>query len=315
MLALCVESSFHRGMGHFYRALVVADHLRAAGADPKIYINDHAPALDILKARGFDFSIVDVSDVASGWEADVVRRDGIRVWINDRLDTDARHAARIKALGLPLATFDDRGSGAELADVHIAGLALDPEEPLTGRRVLRGLPYVVLDPAIARFRRIRQSPGSVVVTLGGADTHGVTLAVLRLLAAAGRAATVVTGPAFADDAELSELASHRFRIKKTVPSLIEEFSHHELAITAGGITPFEAGASGLPCIIIASEDFEVPIGKALARLGTAAFAGHRSRIDASVLTRELPLESMSRAGLEHIGLDGARRIAEVLLSL
>ena len=73
---------------------------------------------------------------------------------------------------------------------------------------------------------------------------------------------------------------------------MEEFSHYDLAITGGGITPFEANAAGLPCVVIANEDFEIPVGLGLEKLGGTVFAGHYSQIDAKLLSENLPIKKI-----------------------
>ncbi|NBX33612.1 MAG: glycosyl transferase, partial [Planctomycetes bacterium] len=281
-------------MGHFYRALNLAQGLRQAGKPCKFYLNRHDVSCPLLQEQGHTFEIVVLNDFTSGWEHKAIANDGITCWINDRLDTDARHAAHIKAAGIPLATFDDRGSGAAQADLHIAALAFDAQENLAGAKVLRGTDYLVLNPAIARHARARGSLTSVLVTLGGSDTYGITVKVVKALAAAGMGATVVLGPAFGHMAELEQVATDGFVIKRGVTSLIEEFAAHDLAITGGGITPFEANASGLPCIVIASELFEIPVGKALQKLGGSTYAGYHGDMRLPSLDA-LPLEQMSAA--------------------
>ena len=118
-----------------------------------------------------------------GWEADAARSLHASVWINDRLDTTAEHVECIKATGLPVVTFDDRGTGAQLSDLNVAALVFEPEEiaRLQGERLLIGVNHLILDPAIAHFRRARTHITSVLVSLGGADTYGATVKVVRLL--------------------------------------------------------------------------------------------------------------------------------------
>jgi spore coat polysaccharide biosynthesis predicted glycosyltransferase SpsG len=315
MFALCIESSHQRGMGHFYRSLVLAGALTQAGLRCKFYINNHEPSQAILRARGFAFDVVTFADHDGEWERRFIARDGIAVWINDRHRTDAAHAVHIKDAGLPLVTFDDRGTGAAYADLHIAGLAFDKAETLGGARVLRGLDYLILNPDIARVRRPRRGGNKIIVTMGGADTYGITVTVMRHLAAAGRSATVILGPSFAHHRELEAVISPAFSIKQSVASLIDELDSHDLAITAGGMTPIEACAAGVPCIIVAAEDFEIPSGRALVALGGAVFAGHYSEMDAGVFSRDLPLAAMSKAALAGVKLDGTRRVVEALVAL
>jgi spore coat polysaccharide biosynthesis predicted glycosyltransferase SpsG len=314
MHAICIEASHQRGLGHLFRALHLARRLAAQGAAPLILVNDDARARAVLKQAGLRHQAVPLKDTAAEWEAAVIREHRVRVWINDRYSTDARHAARVKAEGVGLATFDDKGTGAALADVHFAALWFDGEPP-PGKTVLRGLDYLILDPAILQLRRPRSAPGSIVVSLGGSDTYGVTVKVLRHLRDAGKAATVVLGPAFAHDQELEAVLTPAFTVRRGVPSLPEEFSRHELAVTGGGITAFEAAAAGLPAIIVANETFEVAPARHLESLGCALFAGFHAALDAQAFAAELPLERMSRAGMAHVSVAGVENVARALAAL
>lgn len=302
-------------MGHFYRAVNLANALTDAGYTCKFYLNENLPSLDLLKEQSYEFEVVDLADVTSGWEDNIITRDRIKVWVNDRLDTDQLHAARIKAHNIPLVTFDDHGTGAALSDINIAALAFDERETLDGARILFGVDYMILNPEIIKYKRLRKSINSVIITLGGSDTYGVTVKIVKFLAARGQGATIVIGPAFMHNKELEDTLTSDFIVKRSVPSLIEEFAKHDLAITGGGITPFEANASGLPCIVIANEIFEVPVGKELERLGGAVFAGFHEDLDFETFELNLPIGTMSHNGMTHINLDGCNRVVQVLSEL
>lgn len=315
MFALCIESSHARGMGHFYRALNLAEGLAKAGLSYTFYLNDHAPSRQILVERGVPHRVVDLEDFTGNWETSLIQQDGITLWLNDRLDTDLRHAEKIKATGIPLVTFDDRGMGATLADLHIAALAFDEQERLGGTKLLRGADYLILNPQISDYTRLRKHLVNILVTLGGSDTYGVTIRVVQLLKEMDLTATIVVGPGFMHMDMLDEVLAEGFTLKRGVPSMIEEFYRHDLAITGGGITPFEANASGLPCVVIANELFEIPVGVALQKLGGSFFAGHHESLSSPLFTTDLPLEQMSRAGMRNIGLRGTQRVIGALLEL
>ena len=315
MFALCIESSHLRGMGHFYRALNLAEGFAQAGLPYQLYLNDHAPSRQILIERRVPHRIVNLEDLAGDWETSLIRQDGITLWLNDRLDTDIRHTQRIKATGIPLATFDDRGTGAALADLHIAALAFDEQERLEGARLLRGTDYLILNPQIGDYARLRKQLSRILVTLGGSDTYGVTVKVVQLLKEMGHSATIVVGPAFKHMDKLDKVLTGNFSLKRGVPSIIEEFYRHDLAITGGGITPFEANASGLPCVVIANELFEIPVGKELQRLSGSIFVGHHETLSSPLFGADLPLEQMSQAGMHCIGLQGTQRVIGALLEL
>jgi spore coat polysaccharide biosynthesis predicted glycosyltransferase SpsG len=189
------------------------------------------------------------------------------------------------------------------------------DEDVPGKRVLRGVKYLILNPEINRFKRVRSKLSNLLVTMGGSDTHGATIKVVELLINRNFSATVIVGPGFEHHEALGRIAGHGITIKHSVPSLIKEFNQYDLAITGGGITPFEANASGLPCLVIANEQFEIPVAVKLQELGGSIFIGHHEDINFSVLSQDIPLEKMSRAGMENITTDGVNHVIAELLNL
>ena len=315
MYALCIESSHARGMGHFYRSLNLAEALQAAGHACIFYLNAHESSCRILAEHGWRYRIVDFRDTSSDWLSPLIRQDDIEVWVNDRLDTVLHQAQFVKANAIPLVTFDDRGQGAALADLHVAALAFDPQEPLAGAVILRGADYLILNPQVTEFARERRAPGSILVTLGGSDTYGVTVKVVNELKLRGLAATIVIGPGFAHTYALTATVTPAFTLKYGVRSMIREFFRHDLAITGGGITPFEANASGLPCIVVANEQFEIPVGLALQARGGAVFSGYHESMQLPTDLAALPLVDMSRAGMRSYGPQGTQRVVAALQEL
>jgi spore coat polysaccharide biosynthesis predicted glycosyltransferase SpsG len=298
-------------MGHLYRALSLAAALAERGWSFIILINDYQPSQSILRDQGVPFHVVSLME-NDNWEREMIRRHGITVWINDRLDTTLNHAQRVRQEGARLVTFDDRGAGASLADVHFAALCFEDEAKLMGAKVFTGVRYLALNPEIARFRRKRETDASLVVTLGGTDTYGVTLRIVMLLATRRTKVTVITGPGFKHSSELESILPAGFILKKGVSSLAQEFSFHDFAVTGGGITPFEANAAGLPCIIVANEWFEVPIGRFLQEQGGAVFAGHFSELDESVFDRHFDIKTMSEAAMQAVTFDGLDNVCREL---
>jgi spore coat polysaccharide biosynthesis predicted glycosyltransferase SpsG len=298
-------------MGHFYRALNLLALFKERHVPHVLLVNDYPIALELLRKRGIGFETV-LLDGPAGWEGALIRKHGIRTWIDDRLDTDAGHAGAVKAEGVRLVTFDDRGSGAPLADLHVAALAFDDGDRLAGARVLTGTRYLILDPAIERFRKVRTKVRSILVTLGGTDTYGVTVKVVGMLKELGRTATVILGPGFRHERELASALTPQFDVRRGVPSLIREFPAFDLAITGGGITAFEASASGLPCVVIANEWFEVPAARYLEREGCSVFAGHHGDLRAASLRLADDVEAMSRAGIAAITTRGVEHVYEAL---
>lgn len=315
MFALAIESSHQKGMGHLFRAMNFMDFLVSKNEPFIVFINNDRTACDILTSRGIRFDTVDLTDHESDWESDLITRYGIDVWVNDMLDTDIKYARNIKKNNIKLVTFDDRGNGAEIADIHVAALAFASGGDPKGNMVLAGHEYLILNKDIARFKRVRKKINTILVTLGGSDTYGVTLKVVKILMDLKKKATIHIGPSFNHLEELECMVHNNYNIINNVPSLIEEFYKYDIAITGGGITPFEANASGLPCIIIANELFEIPNGLLLSEIGSSVFAGYYIDIRTNLFDMDFEIEKMSISGINTITLNGAENIYRHILAL
>lgn len=309
MFALCLESSHLRGMGHLFRMLRFAQFLREQEQACVFFLNEHQQAFRILEQSGFDYAVAPLQDIESCWEANLISRYGIDVWVDDRLDTAREHALHVRDAGARLVSFDDRGEGAELADINVAALVFDHVGRLRGGKVLSGPKYLVLDPQIDAYRRVRSGLGKVVVSMGGSDTYGVTLQIVEALRYSQVPVAIIVGPGFEHMQALRQILPESFELKVNVPSLVEAFYEFDLAFTAGGVTPFEAAASGLPCVVVATEDFEVSVGRYLESTGSCVFAGHYQQMrEINLPALAEHIHKMSHLGLESFDTQGAERI-------
>jgi spore coat polysaccharide biosynthesis predicted glycosyltransferase SpsG len=297
-------------MGHVFRGLNLADALRKEGLDCFFVINNDQRSIEIIQSRNFIFEVVCSYD-DSTWEAGIIQRRGVCVWVNDRLNTSERHATALKELNIGMVTFDDLGYGARWADLHVAALpGIYKKNILAGNKILTGTDYLILNPEIRHHRRVRKNIEKILVSLGGSDTYGVTVTVARILKQLGITPTILLGPNFQHRQELSVEIDGGFCIKEAVPSMILELAKYDLAITGGGITPFEANALGLPCIIIANEVHEIENAEYLESLGCSLFAGYYEQLRPEVFTTDLDIETMSNNGLTRVPCDGAAKIAQ-----
>lgn len=272
-------------------------------------LNNDKKSIDILKKNNFLYKIVNLENNSANWELDLIKKYKILYWINDRLDTKIEHTKKIKEQNIKLITFDDLGTGSEYYHLNICGLFFKKNN-LKGNKVLKGVNYLILNNEIDTFKRERTKIKHILVTLGGSDTYGVTVKVLKLLKECNIKATIHIGPSFSHIKELNALLTPDYPIINFIPSLIEEFSKYDLAITGGGVTPFEANASGLPCLVIANELFEIQNGEFLEELGSSKFLGYYDKIDKNSLLNldKLNIRSMSLNGLTNINTNAIDKI-------
>lgn len=314
MFGICIESSHKKGMGHFFRMLNFIECLDENKEKFIILINEDKISDEILKEKGLPFRFVDLNDDVTNWETDMIKEFKIDVWLNDRLETKAAHAKNVRSNNICLVTIDDLGVGAELSNLHFAAMPCIFNNAPKGEKVYAGIEYIILNKEIDQYRRVRGKndkqgkQGKLLVTLGGSDTYGATIKVVKILKNLSKPADVIIGPSFKHRKELLDIAGDQFSIKCYAPSLIEEFSNYDIAITGGGITPFEANASGLPCIVIANEPHEMENAMFLEQLGSSVFAGSHDNIDEFLFSTKLDVRKMSEIGLSSINTSAAEKI-------
>lgn len=312
MLAICVECSHQRGMGNLFRSLNIAHWLDEHGIKYIFLINDDQKSLAYLNKRAIEYEVVDLWDYDSNWEKVCIGKYHINRWINDRMATDARHAAHVKNCGVKLCTFDDTGGGAAYADQNFCPMVLERQDRLEGKEVFSGSAYMILNPEISLYRRARKEKKRILITLGGSDTYGVSVQVVDAVKRLPYDFTVVTGYCFGHEAELEQAAlDSKVQIIRTVPSMMEYFSHFDMAITGGGVTPFEAIASGLPCVIVANEHHEEQVGRFFAKSGCAAYLGYYQDAAYSRLgeyLRNSNVSAMSARALDLLKMDGLENV-------
>lgn len=310
MIIICIESSHQRGMGHFYRALNILEYFKRVNERALVVINQDKASVQILDDKKIPYEVVDYTDTASNWEKDIIQKNRADVWFIDKFQTGLELAEHVKETGIILAAIDDCGLGAELVDLHFCAMLF---RNIKGKRIFAGKEYVILNPEIARYRKQRTEMKKLLVTLGGSDTYGVTVKVVEILKKHGQSADIVIGPNFRHRDMLEKEIDSRFTIYNIVPSLIEKFYDYDLAITGGGITCFEANASGLPCIIIANELHEIAIGRYLASFKGAKFAGYYQDIaDEDIDIGGIDVREMSMAALQAVPLNGMENIYKAI---
>jgi len=288
--------------------------LKTKNKDFIFIINNNEKLINILKSHYIAFEIVDLDDDKRNWEKNIALRYNIIYWVNDRLKTTKQHALNVNRSNVKLITFDDFGPGSNLSDISIYGLA--NKGNCQGKKILQGVEYLILNEEIDLYKKIRKGVKKILVSLGGSDTYGVTIKILKLLKKHHIKATIHIGPSFLHKHELKQELTSNYKVKVYTPSLIKEFANYDLAITGGGITPFEANASGLPCLIIANELFEIENGYFLESVNSSRFLGYYQNIDETIFSNLncLDINLMSQNGMQILNTNAVQKIYENIIN-
>jgi len=315
-IALAIEGSNTRGMGHVFRSLLYVQYLKSHNIDFVYLINDDSKTIDVLKKNNIDYILVNYSDIKSNWEADIIHNNGIDVWFNDKFETSLELERHIHEQNILFACLDDVGAGAVEADLYFAGMIYPSLEKPIGKKYYSGTEYVTLNPEIDFYKKKRKKLKRIVISMGGSDPHEVTIDLVKELKSFDYDIDIVIGPNFKKKRELEMINGGRFHIYQNIPSLIEFFSHYDLAITGGGVTCCEANAAGLPCFVIANAPHEINTGKWLEEMGGCKYLGNYENWSRDILKsiNSLELEKMSIKGMKNFDTKAIERIFSVIKS-
>ena len=87
---ICIESSHLKGMGHLYRSLILFDEL-SKHYNVIFLINRNIVTQNILEDKSVKYLMVDLDDIESNWEQEIIKKYKINFWINDRLNLSLIH--------------------------------------------------------------------------------------------------------------------------------------------------------------------------------------------------------------------------------
>lgn len=306
MIAFSIESSHKRGMGHLFRSMKIANSINRKNI---FFINRHTKSLNILKKNNFKFISFDTKKKIN--IKYLIKKFSIKLWINDKLKTSLNEAKQIVSL-TKFVTFDDWGLGAKYADINISPLYFNKKK-LLGKKILSGINFLPLEKKNKKYRKLRLKK-KIIVSMGGSDTHSVTLKVLKELKKRKLNATIICGPSYKFFNKIKKYKNN-FKIKFNVKNLIKEFSNYDILICGGGMTPFEAASVGLPSLIIANENFEIPVAKELEKLGISKYLGFHKTVNYQSIDLNCDIKKMSSNAFKKIKLKGLNKVKKNILKL
>ncbi len=336
-LVVRVDAGPSIGLGHLQRALALAAAFTEAGRRVCFVVNREFAAAERVAAAGWGTTLVP----APSWTDDdadavisVAQQESADIVVVDSDLAPASYGRRLRAAGLFVCAVDDSGNGEVEADVGLngdahAGLGQDR----TGRetRLVLGPTFAPLLPEYwcAGVPAADVPAAVVLVTVGGADAHGllpVLLCEAQRLPAALRL-EVVVGP-FCEYAEQIErtvsLFAGRARLHRAPAGMFGLIANCDMAITAAGQTMYELAALGRPAVAFQVADNQAPQLAEFVRHGVVISAG--TVADPAVATRAVTLasalavdgprlERMAAAGRRFIDGRGALRAAAAVLSV
>lgn len=189
--------------------------------------------------------------------------------IRDGGSTSKDDVEKMKEIVPTIIHFDDFGEGGKLADLVIQTLYNEAHEKPLDHYIV-GIKSFIADDQLASFKQIGLGKKStpplphLVVTFGDKDASNLSYRTLRHLSQLQipLKVTILVGENYQHDlTELKMMAlGRRNTVIKQQPDNPAEFlSTADIVLCSSGYTPYEVGVMGIPCIVLAQNEFETTL--------------------------------------------------------
>lgn len=321
-MAFRTDGGAQIGSGHVMRCLVLAQSLKAQGAEVLFICREQPGHLcDLITERGY--SIERLAAIPGGavadW-ADDARETCVALeagmgrkadWlIVDHYLLDRRWEGALRSSTDRLMVIDDLCNRPHDCDLLLdQNLVADMHERYADKltvscRQLIGPSYALLHPDYARLHEHvaprRGAIRRILIFFGGADSANLTERSLDAFLALGRPQIevdiVVGASGRHGDAVRQKAEAHaNISVHEGLPSLAALMSRADLAVGAGGSTHWERLCLGLPCLVVTLADNQRLISAELHRLEVIQLLGHHDEVNQLMITGAL--DRLIREGL------------------
>jgi spore coat polysaccharide biosynthesis predicted glycosyltransferase SpsG len=320
------------GIGHLSRTRTLARALARCAPQTQVQCLWEGPGelLGRLATEGLDLVAAPDRPAALRARERLARGGPDTVLVSDLLALEDGYFLSARAEGFgTLVHINDSGRGRRQADLIVDEDPI-PTPPPPGFRgsLLAGCDYRMIAEGVVLRRPSAPWCGTratrLLLSLGGADPGGVSLELVDGLLGAGEnriEISVLKGPAFA--ASLTEALAARAaaRASLTLAPPVDDIATlllaHDLVVTLGGITSYEAMCLGVPvaCVRYAH------MGRYVERMAAEGLVLDLGESDAAsgalldCLGDGERLARVARTGFARVDGHGARRTARAILSL
>lgn len=186
--------------------------------------------------------------------------------LRDSGSTSKEEVTNIKKIVPSMIHFDDFGSGGELASFVIQTLYTDTKEKQLDHYVV-GPETFITDAQIAPYKDIglqkkdTSHPPHLIVTFGDEDPNNLTYRALRhlLQLQIPLKITMIIGENYKHDLidlRMMALSRRNTKIQQHDENTTKLLSTADIILCSSGYLPYEISVMGIPCIVLAQNEFE-----------------------------------------------------------
>jgi UDP-2,4-diacetamido-2,4,6-trideoxy-beta-L-altropyranose hydrolase len=351
-----VDASFRIGIGHVMRCLTLAESLRERGAELHFICREHPGNLiPLLRQKGILVTALPASDVnestnnedyatwlgvtqAQDIKQTIETLSGVKPdWlVVDHYGLDIEWERGLRPHVSNLLVIDDLANRRHdcdvLLDQNYSTMGEQRYEDLVSNtsKLLIGPRYALLRPEYQTYRKTLSTRDGrvkrVLVFFGGTDPQNLTGLSLEALShpeLKHLEVDVVIGANNPHRKSIEQQVSSRAHTNQHElrPHLADLMMQADIALGAGGATTWERMCLGLPTVLAAIAENQVPIAEALAANQLIIYVGKVSSVSAPMISKEIialisnPSQLIELSEQNEITVDGfgALRVREVML--
>lgn len=292
MLIVRADASVAIGTGHVMRCLALAQAWRDAGGRAIFAMADSTAAItDRLRSETAQPIPINAA-AGSGRDLELtiaLARNEAASWVvTDGYQFGPHYQGTLKSAGLKVLSVDDNGRGGTYTadfvlnqNIHARADLYRDRAPHT--RLLLGTQYALLRREFLCLRGYQREIPPVarklLVAVGGSDPGNVTSRVLDAIdqvRVPGLEVVVVAGGSNPHTASIRHRVAacrHNCRLLANVTNMSDVITWADLAVSSAGTACWEYCLAGLPAILLAMADNQIPAARALHTTGAAVLAG------------------------------------------
>ena len=293
MIIIATEYSHKLGYGHLFRSINLINTIGKKKC--LLLLNSRKNITKYLK--GIKTKLVKYN--LNNWEDEIINKNKVLIWINDRLNTEISHQKKLEENNIFSVFLDDKNVNKNKLNVaqNIQIVKKSNENIISNRKLL------ILNKINIKKIYQRTSIKKIMISFGGSDTYNITNKVIKNLINSNLKINIYLGPGY--NSKIDNYSNSRLKIIKNARSLENEMYKYDLIICGGGITPFNSASQGLPSLIVACEKHEIKTAKYLQNLNVSKFIGFRKVKFEKRLLENLKIKNMSSNCLKYFDNSGS----------
>jgi spore coat polysaccharide biosynthesis predicted glycosyltransferase SpsG len=308
------------GFGHLRRCIVLAGLLSDCTLSLFLLDPENCHGRDLIVAAGCEYVVLNIEEA---WN---LLPDPVAVLVDTRLEKGLDlliTTAREKSI--PVISIHDLGLNPLPSDIAIDG-SVAPGPAGASRASFKGPEYMVLDPVYAELhdkgKQIGNTVRKIFINLGGGDSRKFFPVIMEGLRLCKRDFDVTGVRGFTswgqESFETRDWGALHFRWESQTPETALWAA--DLAITAGGLSGYEALCTGTPLLVLSYDDYQQMTARAFSRKGACIDLGLGEHLTPDRLAAQLALidgneelrRRISRQGKEIVDGRGAERVAQLI---